>query len=234
MTVVGQSGLAGEGYSCPSELVDARRLVLVTAATMHTQVASLRLFERASPADSWHPVHEPWPAVVGTSGMAWGTTFHNLANPGDPIKIEGDKRTPSGVFRIGRSFGFADSSSANYLRPDSTSVCVDDSSSTAYNTITSRRVVGHSIHGEDMRRVDLYRHGLVIDYPTDRAALGGSCIFIHAWTAANRGTGGCVALSERHVIALQDFSADGTVIAILPDQALDRLQACLPGIAVDQ
>ena len=70
-------------------------------------------------------------------------------------------------------------------------------------------MVGPSVSGEDMRKIDLYRRGLVVDYPTDRAARAGSCIFIHVWRGEGRGTAGCVALPEARVAALQEFAADG-------------------------
>jgi hypothetical protein len=38
-----------------------------------------------------------------------------------------------------------------------------------------------------------------------------------------------VALSEARVKALQDFAAAGAVLALLPQDALQRLSGCLPG-----
>jgi L,D-peptidoglycan transpeptidase YkuD (ErfK/YbiS/YcfS/YnhG family) len=106
--------------------------------------------------------------------------------------------------------------------------CVDDSNSPAYNTITSRARVGWQVHGENMWRVPEYRRGLLIDYPTDRAARAGSCIFIHVRLPGATGTSGCVSLPELQVIALQDFAQGGAVLAVLPRQALDRFKGCLP------
>ena len=74
----------------------------------------------------------------------------------------------------------------------------------------------------------LYRRGLVIDYRSDAAAKAGSCIFLHVWRGPGHGTAGCVALPEGRVAALQDFLAEGSVIAILPDSAFDRFRSCLP------
>jgi hypothetical protein len=42
------------------------------------------------------------------------------------------------------------------------------------------------------------------------------------------GTGGCVALPEPQLIAMQDFAQAGAVLAILPRQALGRFKGCLP------
>jgi L,D-peptidoglycan transpeptidase YkuD (ErfK/YbiS/YcfS/YnhG family) len=76
----------------------------------------------------------------------------------------------------------------------------------------------------------MYRRGLVVDYPTDAKANAGSCIFIHVWRSPVTGTAGCVALPEARVQAVQDFSAEGAVIAILPRPALSRLGGCLPTV----
>ena len=75
-----------------------------------------------------------------------------------------------------------------YLRIESGTVCVDDPRSPAYNTITGRAKVGWKVHGETMRRVPAYRRGLLVDYPTDRAARAGSCVFIHLRLPGKIGT----------------------------------------------
>ena len=108
-------------------------------------------------------------------------------------------------------------------------VCVDDPSSPAYNTITSRAKVGRNTHVEDMGGVELYRRGLIVDYPTVAA---GSCIFIHVWRSNRKGTAGCVALPEERVSAIQDFSEPGAVVAIVPEAAAPRFAGCLPDIGL--
>lgn len=83
-------------------------------------------------------------------------------------------------------------------------------------------------HGENMWRVPAYRNGLVVDYPTNRNARAGSCIFIHIRLPSATSTAGCVAVPEPQVIELQDFSEPGAVLAVLPDAALNRFRGCLP------
>ncbi len=217
--------------SCPTLVTNAQRLILVVARTMSTPAATMQLFDRTSSGAPWHASRPAMPAVVGVAGMAWGVGFQHLARAGDPIKLEGDRRTPAGIYRLGASFGFAPSGRAGYLRIDADTVCINDVSSPAYNTITSRARVGPNVRGERMSRVALYRRGIFIDYPAGRAAKMGSCIFIHVWRGAGRGTEGCVALPEDTVAALQDLADDKTVIAILPRSALSRFAGCLPGDA---
>jgi len=217
--------------SCPAPLAQARRLILVTAANMSTTAARLQTFERAAPNGPWRALGPAEPATIGKAGMAWSHFYRQLRRGAEPIKVEGDKRAPAGIYRVGRSFGTLASTRAAYLHVTADTVCVDDPNSPAYNTITSRTVVGPNVSVENMSRaLPMYRRGIVIDYPTDARARAGSCIFIHVWRTPTTGTAACVAIPEPRVEALQEFTAEGAVIAILPQGALGRLSGCLPAI----
>ena len=214
--------------SCPEPLASARRLVLVTADNVSTSSARIQRFERAASTQPWRAGGEAQPALIGKNGMAWSYAFRSSAKQGERVKTEGDKRVPAGFFRIGQSFGFSPSSRPGYLHIKEGSVCVDDLGSSAYNTITTRAKVGAMTHGENMWREPAYRNGIVIDYPTNRNARAGSCIFIHIRKPSATGTAGCVAVPEPQVIELQDFSEPGAVLAVLPDAARSRFRGCLP------
>jgi L,D-peptidoglycan transpeptidase YkuD (ErfK/YbiS/YcfS/YnhG family) len=229
ISLVTSSGTAALAQSCPVPLASARRLVLVTSDTMNGMNATLQTFERPSPSDPWQARSEPEPALLGKGGMGLSHFFRQLRRGNEPIKVEGDKRAPAGVYRIGRTFGIAPSSRPGHVQVSRDTVCVDDVASPAYNTITSRGRVGPNVRIENMGLATItYRRGLLVDYPTDAKARAGSCIFIHVWRSPTTGTAGCVALPEARVEALQDFSAAGAVLAILPRTALDRLAGCLP------
>jgi len=220
---------AALAQSCPAPLAKAKRLVLVTAPSMTDTSATMRLFERGAPNEAWHALSDAEPAMIGKTGMGWSRFYASLARRGEPIKIEGDKRAPAGVFPIGRSFGILASSRPGYLHVTPDTICVHDPSSPAYNTIASRARLGPAVSAENMSRVlPMYRRGLLVDYPTDGRQHAGSCIFIHVWRGPGNGTAGCVALPEPRVEALQDFAAGGAVLAILPGPALERLGSCLP------
>lgn len=214
--------------SCPAPLATAHKLVLVTADKFASNTAALQRFTRASPQSPWQADGGAITALIGRNGLAWGHAFRGLARPGEPIKIEGDKRAPIGFYRIGASFGLAPSRRPGYLHLRADTVCVDDAASPAYNTVTSRSRIGAVVHGENMGRIPHYRHGLLVDYPSSRVGRGGSCIFIHLWMPNSKGTGGCVALPEPQLIGLQDFVQGGAVLAILPRQAIERFKGCLP------
>ena len=219
--------------NCPAPLAEARRLVLVTAETMTVANATLQRFERAAVKGSWQAVGEAEPALVGKAGMAWSHFFRELKRGSEPVKVEGDKRAPAGIYPIGRSFGTVPSPRPGHLQVTQDTICVHDLASPAYNTIASRAKLGPKVSAENMSRaLPMYRRGLLVDYPTDAKARAGSCIFIHVWRSPASGTAGCVSLPEARVEALQDFSAPGAVLAILPRAALARLAHCLPAVAV--
>ena len=212
---------------CPPELHAARHLLLVAADATASPRASFRRFERSAPGQPWRPVGGAAPAVVGATGLGWppGASHDNILRL--PRKTEGDKRTPAGFFSLGRPFGFAASPRPDYLRlVPGQAICVDDPASPLYGRIVSPSE-HPGAHGEDMGRVSLYRRGFVIDYPVDAAERSGSCIFLHVWRAAGKGTVGCVALSEADVEAVQAWARPGDVIGILPQREAEAALACL-------
>jgi hypothetical protein len=64
---------------------------------------------RQSANKPWKPISAAEPAVVRKAGLGWGYSVLDLKKREEPEKVEGDKRTPAGFFRIGASFGFAPS-----------------------------------------------------------------------------------------------------------------------------
>jgi len=215
--------------TCPDQIAEASRLVLVTTRSMDTQLATMQFFTRQSANKLWKRVSATEPAVVGKAGLGWGYSFLDLKDGEEPEKVEGDKRTPAGFFRIGASFGFAPPRRPAYIELKAgETVCVEDPSSPFYNTITKRSEIG-SVEADDMRSSPFYRSGLFVEYLSDRATRRGSCILIHIWSAPDTGTAGCIGLPEERVRALQDFSRPGAVLAVLPETALERFQGCLPG-----
>lgn len=236
---VGLSAVAALGFftssaaaaePCPSPLAEATQLVLVVTATMADSAARLETYLRASKEKPWMRRSGPDSAVVGAAGLGWGLPFRGLAEEGEPVKAEGDRRAPAGFYKFGPKFGFEASDLPGYLRlePDA-HFCVDDLSSPNYSRIVSRKEAGEGTSGEAMASIPVYRHGLVIDYPTGRAEKAGSCIFLHVWRGPSSPTVGCVALPEKSVEGLQGWIETGAaVIAILPETALGRFEGCLP------
>lgn len=215
---------------CPDVMARTKRLIVVTAPDMNTADVTLETFVRTSGRTKWVRRSGPISAVAGTAGLAWGFTFAGEARDGEPVKVEGDQRTPAGVFPLGSTFGFEKDGRPGYLRlRQGRHVCVDDPASPFYSQIVPRSRAGEATSGEEMWAVRLYRRGIVVDYPTSRVAKAGSCIFLHVRRDDGTGTAGCVAAAERNVEELQEWvSAGRAAIAILPADAQERFAGCLP------
>ena len=215
---------------CPRVLYRATRLVIVTVPNMQTTNASVRTFERKSPAARWERRGDPEPAVVGAHGIAWGNPYLSLAKKDEPVKHEGDQRTPAGIYRFGAMFGFiASKLPGHLLLAPAKQFCVDDVSSRYYGQIVDRKVAGEKTSGEDMAKFPLYKRGLVIDYPPRPQSKAGSCIFLHIWGGQGVGTASCVALPEERVAYLQEWAGSrNTAIAIVSEDTVERFKGCLP------
>ncbi len=217
--------------TCPEPLASATRLLLVTTDGMKALRADAQLYERPVPGAPWMAAGAARRAVAGRAGLGWGPGHRGFQLPGEPVKAEGDGRSPAGFFPLGRPFGFGDDKGDFLKLVPGECFCVDDPASPRYNAIVAEALAGPGISGERMWTVAQYRRGLLIGYPTDREARAGSCIFVHIWRSPDEGTAGCVALAESDVAELQRWSRPGTTaIGILPAIALPRFGLCLPGI----
>jgi len=185
-------------------------------STLKTQVA---VYERSG--KTWNKLMS-FPAVVGKLGLGWGVGKHNQfvrTQKGDPIKHEGDKKAPAGVFELVQSFGYdklegipgTNPRLPQYFQVDEHSRCVDDYKSKYYNNqvFDEREVKKDWDSHERLRRDDvLYKLAIVVDHnrvnvkSIDRSEKLGSCIFLHIWRGADSGTAGCTAFSQEKMLKL--------------------------------
>jgi L,D-peptidoglycan transpeptidase YkuD (ErfK/YbiS/YcfS/YnhG family) len=216
---------------CPRPLHRATRLIIVTVPEMTSVKGTLHTFERRSPADAaWQRSGPPESAVVGAAGIGWSEDFDYLAKKDEPVKHEGDKRTPAGIFRVAGPFGFEPNTISGYtkLQPGR-SFCVDDPTSLLYGRIVSKELAAKVKSTEDMSKVPGLKRALMVDYPARRGAKAGSCIFVHVWDGADQGTNARIGMPEERVAVLQKWSAQGfTAIAIVSEAAAPRFKGCLP------
>ncbi len=156
----------------------------------------------AREADSrWKKVGEPFPVVVGKTGLGWGRGLSDTAALTGPHKQEGDGRAPAGIFSLTSAFGYEPATKTRlpYLPLSDSIECVDDSKSTHYNTLVdSAKVAKDWDSTEHMHRADeLYHFGVFVAHNTGPATPGsGSCIFLHIWRGSDQGTVGCTAMER--------------------------------------
>ncbi len=148
------------------------------------------------------------PAIVGRKGLAWSSGENSGAVPEIPQKIEGDNKSPAGVFTLGACFGFAQETEMKdlkipYLHITELTECIDDRNSQYYNKIVQRDEVEDIDwnSSEKMRQIDPeYKIGVIVNYNMESPKSGsGSCIFLHIWEAPSKPTSGCTAMSEKHI-----------------------------------
>jgi D-alanyl-D-alanine dipeptidase len=195
------------------------QMIVVTTPDWNTVQGRLRRYERAKSGATWRPVGEAIPIVVGKNGLAWGSgvvAIDGIQAGADPVKREGDGRSPAGVFRLGTAFGYAAEPLSGTMLPyrslTPTIECVDDVQSKSYNRIVDRSTAQVDWKSsEHMRDVgEAYRWGIVVNHNgianSGNAASpvrgGGSCIFLHIWKDAAHGTAGCTAMAPAEVETL--------------------------------
>lgn len=190
-----------------SPLAHSTQLIVVTTADWNAVDGMLRRYARATPQKLWQPVGDPISVVVGKGGMGWGigVTANPALSPDDPMKQEGDHKSPAGIFRLGTAFGYASTAPAvwkmPYLALTPTIECVDDSHSKFYNRVVDRSTVTPDWNSsEHMRLVgEYYRWGVVIEHNADARPQAGSCVFLHIWGGDGGGTEGCTAMAQPNI-----------------------------------
>lgn len=181
------------------------QLLVVTTPDWEAKQGVLRRFERANDDSDWTSIGAPIQVVIGRTGLAWGIGLY----PTPSSKVEGDGKSPAGVFSLGTAFGFAPHSEMSHLKIDYLQLnanieAVDDSLSKHYNHIVNTTEVTIDWHSsEKMGSEPLYELGLVVNHNFPNPQPGsGSAIFFHIWRDENKGTAGCTAMSHENMIEI--------------------------------
>src|SRR3954468_24567269 len=75
----------------------SRQMIVVTTADWNVDHGQLRTYERDG--STWKVVGSPVEVTIGKNGSAWGIGLHPPQSDA-PAKIEGDGRSPAGIFRV--------------------------------------------------------------------------------------------------------------------------------------
>lgn len=224
-------------------LAHSIQMIVVTTPGWDAVEGRLQRFERVSAHAAWHPVGDPIPIVVGKNGLGWGIGLaaadSSVRAAQDPVKREGDGKSPAGIFDLGTAFGYSAEPlpglKLQYLTLTPSIECVDDTSSKFYNRIVDRSTVAADWNSsEHMRNTgESYRWGIVVDHngtvdgPGRNAPVpgGGSCVFIHIWHSSDQGTAGCTAMTQTNLEALMVWldPARKPLLVQLPEAAYVRL-----------
>jgi L,D-peptidoglycan transpeptidase YkuD (ErfK/YbiS/YcfS/YnhG family) len=166
------------------------RQMIVVQAIPGDYHATLIALERNG--GSWDRVFE-CPATIGKNGLA-------IADD----KREGDGKTPDGIYKLKRAFGYAATvtTGLDYRPVTDDDLWIDDPESPDYNRPVKRPTTAKSFEVLK-RKDDLYEFAVVIEYNTDPVKTGaGSAIFLHVWGGPDSPTAGCVSVDRDKMIQL--------------------------------
>ena len=173
----------------------AQQVVLVVSDEFSSSTAKLECFEGTKKRFSTISVN------LGKNGIGWGLGEVTLKQKeSEPLKFEGDKKSPSGIFKLTQIFGYKQSGSYKmpYLYASRKLICVDDSDSRYYNQIVEMK--GDEKSFEYMKRKDhQYELGIVVQHNKNAVAKRGSCIFMHVKKSENASTAGCTSMSLNEI-----------------------------------
>lgn len=194
-----------------AQIENANQLVLVVAPDWNSTFGLMYLFNRTD--EGWLQYNVPWKVMLADSGLAWGIGLHS--NPtGEREKVEGDRRSPAGVFELGDFFGYDSLPPPGirfpYRQATKLLHCVDDTGSVFYNSLIAENEVKRDSAGKlpwkssEVMKLDsgYYKYGIVIRHNPQSIPGKGSCIFIHVAGFDSSGTSGCTALSEKDMVFL--------------------------------
>ena len=165
--------------------------------------------------------------------MAWDDSQVRPAT-GEPVKREGDGRSPAGAFALDTAFGFDIRQIVSWVRLPYVQLrtgteCVDDVRSAHYNTIVNRDSVARVdwSSSERMREIEQYAYGVHVAYNAPPRPARGSCIFLHIWGGPRSVTAGCTAMDEDALKTLMGWidPQRRPILVQLPASAVARLRS---------
>ena len=180
----------------------SEQVLIVRAEDWNLPTGMLYAFERDGSEGAWRSVMKPFPVMLGMNGLAWGVGLDDFRTGKDLKKVEGDKRSPAGIFALTKVFGYLPPDQAMvtympYVQVEQDTRCIEDSRSSYYNQIVSETGVKPDWDGADnmLRNDNLYSWGVFVAHNSpEPEPKGGSCIFMHIWRGPGEGTLGCTSM----------------------------------------
>ncbi|VDR35394.1 Uncharacterized protein conserved in bacteria [Alistipes sp. cv1] len=183
--------LIGRFLDANVQLPDScRQLILVYNDRPDSVLCAFRRFDKQDDG-RWA---ETFPAIHANVGR------RGIAPYGE--KLEGDQRTPTGAYPMGFAFGYRDDIDLRwpFLVVTKQHYWISDSEDPMYNRMTTETPATDNF--EYLRRDDdAYKYAAVVEYNTRPIEkYKGSAIFFHLESGYNRGSAGCITVTESKVI----------------------------------
>lgn len=213
---------------------DAKQMILVTTPNWNAMQGSLQRYERENSKSEWRRVGDEIKIVIGRSGLAWGEGLHDksVLQSDQPIKKEGDGKSPAGIFALTSAFGTTkDTASIKlpYTPLGEYTECVDDVKSASYNRIVDRLKIGNFDWKSSEKMLEVgeqYSLGVFVAHNSNPPEKGkGSCIFLHIWKDENSPTAGCTAMRREDMDMILRWldAKQNPVLVQFPATEYDRL-----------
>ncbi|MFT5466063.1 MAG: L,D-peptidoglycan transpeptidase YkuD (ErfK/YbiS/YcfS/YnhG family) [Verrucomicrobiales bacterium] len=231
------AAVPGYGQKTQQLPEDVGQLIVGIAKTWDSDRARIWCFNREN--GTWKSAfQDPVDVLLGRTGLAWGRGA--LAIPGvesGPFKKEGDRKTPAGVFAIGKMFGYPSQlpagSKFSYRQVGKYDAWIDDPKNPLYNQhyVAKPGTEPSWFQSQRMRLGDTaYKYKIEVRHNNDPAAPGGgSAIFFHIRRGPDRPTAGCTTMAEPDLTRVMTWlrEKDKPHYVILPKAEYDRLQPIL-------
>ncbi|MFA6195831.1 MAG: L,D-transpeptidase family protein [Sulfurimonas sp.] len=202
----------------------SEQIVLVVAEDFNTSKAFLECYEDGKKVCGTIEVN------IGTNGLGWGLGKVELnQKKSEPLKKEGDKKAPAGVFKLSKIFGYEKEKKFHmpYIYTAKELICVDDVHSSLYNQII-QMPQNEPKSFEFMQRDDnQYELGIVVEHNKNAIKESGSCIFMHVSKKKDASTAGCTSMSLdeiKNITSWLDESKNPILIQIPKSSAKEILQ----------
>lgn len=212
-----------------------KQMIVVKTPSWTASKGIMQRYERCDGDANWIPVGDRVNIILGRNGMGWGRGLHRIPDDGNPVKQEGDGKSPAGLFRLSEAFGIPTIEEIGDLKIPYRSVnkfleCVDDVDSRYYNQLVSKNRT-ESLDWSSSERIhrspNAYYYSVVVEHNMPEIQKGaGSCIFLHCVSVRSDSTAGCTTMSRENmgiVLKWLDQSAD-PILVQLPEAEYARLK----------
>lgn len=210
----------------------SEQIILVVSDDFDSPKATLKCFEDGK------KVFEELEVNIGTNGLGWGIGKTELTQKIlEPLKYEGDKKAPVGIFKLTHIFGYKKENDYKmpYLHATKELICVDDSNSKYYNKIINiQKEKPNSF--EYMKRDDnQYALGIVVGHNKDQIKKRGSCIFVHVQKSKDASTAGCTSMSSQNIKKIVNWldESKNPILIQVPREKLNQIIELYPELPLN-
>lgn len=211
-------------------LYKSEQLIVVISENWDAPTAVMTCLEKKG--DRFFKIGEDLEVFIGKSGLGWGRGLIEFEKNNGPIKREGDKKAPAGIFSLLYVFGLLPPDSLSWLKYTYKQIsnkneCVDDTSSKFYNNIVNTLAIEKNWKSSENMDDPDYKYGIVINHNSTPVEKGcGSCIFFHLTGPKPKPTAGCTAMDEKSFISFLKWLDEkkNPILMQLPKSEFEKLE----------